>query len=98
VKNPEYSDTMYVDELVAPDTVNTMPEKTLEAVADHADVRGNTIEGTAAESQAVFDKLQAAGVDLADVFRHLEEDGVLKFEKSGEELLEATQAQLDAQK
>jgi transaldolase len=98
VKNPEYSDTMYVDELVAPDTVNTMPEKTLEAVADHADVRGNTIEGTAAESQAVFDKLQAAGVDLADVFRHLEEDGVLKFEKSWEELLEATQAQLDAQK
>jgi transaldolase len=98
VKNPDYSDTLYVTELVAPDTVNTMPEKTLEAVADHGRVRGDTIEGTAAESQAVFDNLAAVGVDLTDVFRHLEEDGVQKFEKSWEELLEATQAQLDAQK
>jgi transaldolase len=98
VKNPDYSDTLYVTELVAPDTVNTMPEKTLDAVADHGRVRGDTIEGTAAESQAVFDKLTAVGVDLTDVFRHLEDDGVQKFEKSWEELLEATQAQLDAQK
>jgi transaldolase len=98
VKNPDYSDTLYVTELVAPDTVNTMPEKTLDAVADHGRVRGDTIEGTAAESQAVFDELTAVGVDLTDVFRHLEEDGVQKFEKSWEELLEATQAQLDAQK
>jgi transaldolase len=98
VKNPDYSDTLYVTELVAPDTVNTMPEKTLDAVADHGRVHGDTIEGTAAESQAVFDKLAAAGIDLTDVFRHLEEDGVQKFEKSWEELLEATQGQLDAQK
>jgi transaldolase len=98
VKNPDYSDTLYVTELVAPDTVNTMPEKTLDAVADHGRVHGDTIEGTAAESQAVFDNLAAVGVDLTDVFRHLEEDGVQKFEKSWEELLEATQAQLDAQK
>lgn len=98
VKNPDYSDTLYVTELVAPDTVNTMPEKTLDAVADHGRVRGDTIAGTAAESQAVFDELTAVGVDLTDVFRHLEEDGVQKFEKSWEELLEATQAQLDAQK
>jgi transaldolase len=98
VKNPDYSDTLYVTELVAPDTVNTMPEKTLDAVADHGRVHGDTIEGTAAESQAVFDKLADVGVDLTDVFRHLEEDGVQKFEKSWEELLEATQAQLDAQK
>lgn len=98
VKNPEYSDTLYVTELVAPDTVNTMPEKTLEAVADHGKIRGNTISGTAAESQEVFDRLEAVGVDLADVFRHLEEDGVQKFEKSWEELLDATRAQLDAQK
>ena len=98
VKNPEYSDTLYVTELVAPDTVNTMPEKTLESVADHGRVRGNTIEGTASESQAVFDQLSAVGIDLSDVFRHLEEDGVAKFEKSWQELLEATQAQLDAQK
>lgn len=98
VKNPDYSDTLYVTELVAPDTVNTMPEKTLEAVADHGKVRGNTIEGTAAESQAVFDKLGAVGIDLPDVFRHLEVDGVDKFEKAWEELLAATQAQLDAKK
>ncbi len=98
VKNPDYSDTLYVTELVAPDTVNTMPEKTLEAVADHGKVRGNTIEGTAAESQAVFDKLEAVGIDLPDVFRHLEVDGVDKFEKAWEELLAATQAQLDAKK
>ena len=98
VKNPDYSDTLYVTELVAPDTVNTMPEKTLDAVADHGRVHGDTIEGAAAESQAVFDNLAAVGVDLTDVFGHLEEDGVQKFEKSWEELLEATQAQLDAQK
>ena len=98
VKNPDYSDTLYVTELVAPDTVNTMPEKTLEAVADHGRVHGNTIEGTAAESQAVFDALTKVGVDLADVFRFLEEDGVDKFEKSWQELLDATQGQLDAAK
>lgn len=98
VKNPEYSDTLYVTELVAPDTVNTMPEKTLEAVADHGRVIGNTIEGTTFESQAVFDKLEAVGIDLDDVFRHLEEDGVDKFEKAWQELLEATQTQLDAKK
>lgn len=98
VKNPDYPDTLYVTELVAPDTVNTMPEKTLEAVADHGHVHGNTIDGKAAESQRVFDELEAVGIDLTDVFRHLEEDGVDKFEKSWAELLDATQAQLDARK
>ncbi len=96
VKNPDYSDTLYVTELVGPDTVNTMPEKTLEAVADHGRVTGDTIEGTGAESQAVFDALTTVGIDLPDVFRHLEEDGVDKFEKSWQELLDATQGQLDA--
>ncbi|MCW1959296.1 MAG: transaldolase, partial [Mycobacterium sp.] len=98
VKNPDYSDTMYVTELVADHTVNTMPEKTLEAVADHGVVTGDTITNTIVESQGVFNKLQEIGIDLEDVFRHLEVDGVDKFEKSWEELLEATQAQLDAQK
>ncbi|MGV0850180.1 transaldolase [Mycolicibacterium phlei] len=98
VKNPEYSDTLYVTELVAPNTVNTMPEKTLDAVADHGVVTGDTVTGTAAESQEVFDKLAALGVDLPDVFRLLEEEGVEKFEKSWQELLEATQGQLDAAK
>jgi len=96
VKNPDYSDTLYVTELVAPDTVNTMPEKTLEAVADHGRVKGDTVSGTAAASQKVFDDLSAVGVDLPDVFRHLEDDGVDKFEKSWQELIDATQGQLDA--
>jgi transaldolase len=98
VKNPEYSDTLYVTELVAPHTVNTMPEKTLEAVADHGVVTGNTIAGTAAAAQETFDKLAAVGIDLVDVFKVLEDEGVDKFEQSWNELLEATQGQLDAAK
>jgi len=98
VKNPEYSDTLYVTELVAPNTVNTMPEKTLDAVADHGAITGDTVSGKAGEAQAVFDKLSAAGIDLPDVFRVLEDEGVEKFEKSWLELLDATQEQLDAAK
>lgn len=98
VKNPDYSDTLYVTELVAPNTVNTMPEKTLDAVADHGVVTGDTVSGTADAAQGVFDGLAEVGVDLDDVFKVLEEEGVEKFEKSWGELLEATQGQLDAAK
>src|ERR1700738_2167445 len=98
VKNPAYSDTMYVTELVAPNTVNTMPEKTLDAVADQGAIPGDTVTGKAGEAQAVFDKQSAAGIDLPDVFRVLEDEGVEKFEKSWLELLDATQEQLDAAK
>ena len=96
MKNPDYSDTLYVTELVGPNTVNTMPEKTLDAVADHGVVIGDTLSGTGPQSQAVFDNLETIGIDLSDVFRHLEDDGVDKFEKSWQELLDATQSQLDA--
>jgi transaldolase len=96
VKNPDYSDTLYVTELVAPNTVNTMPEKTIDAVADHGVITGDTVTGTVDESQALFDELSSVGIDLPDVFRLLEDEGVEKFEKSWLELLEATQAQLDA--
>jgi transaldolase len=96
VKNPDYSDTLYVTELVAANTVNTMPEKTMDAVADHGVVTGDTVTGTAEESQAVFDKLEAIGIDLTDVFLVLENEGVEKFEKSWQELIDATQEQLDA--
>ena len=96
VKNPEYSDTLYVTELVAPNTVNTMPEKTIDAVADHGVITGDTVTGTAGAAQETFDKLTAVGVDLPDVFKVLEEEGVEKFEKSWLELLEATRGQLDA--
>lgn len=98
VKNPDYSDTLYVTELVAPNTVNTMPEKTIQAVADHGVITGDTVTGTAEESQAVFDQLSSIGIDLPDVFRLLEDEGVEKFEKSWLELLEATQEQLNAAK
>jgi transaldolase len=98
VKNPDYSDTLYVTELVAPNTVNTMPEKTIEAVADHGVITGDTVTGKAGEAQAVFDKLTAVGIDLSDVFTVLEDEGVEKFEKAWLELLEATQEQLDAAK
>lgn len=96
VKNPDYSDTLYVTELVAKNTVNTMPEKTMDAVADHGEIKGDTISGTGGSSQMVFDRLASTGIDLTDVFLVLENEGVDKFEKSWGELLEATQGQLDA--
>ncbi|MGD1109748.1 MAG: transaldolase [Mycobacterium sp.] len=94
VKNPDYSDTLYVTELVAPHTVNTMPEKTIDAVADHGNVTGDTVSGTGAAAQEVFDKLSAVGVDLTDVFLVLENEGVEKFVESWTELLTETQKQL----
>ena len=68
-----------------------MPEKTIDAVADHGVITGDTVTGTAGAAQEVFDKLSAVGIDLPDVFRVLEDEGVEKFEKSWLELLEATQ-------
>ncbi len=96
VKNPDYPDTMYITELVAPNTVNTMPEKTIRAVADHGVITGDTITGRSAEAQELFDKLAAVGIDLGDVFLVLENEGVEKFEASWRELLDATKAELDA--
>ena len=96
VKNEEYSDTLYVTELVAPNTVNTMPEKTIDAVADHGVISGDTVSGRAGEAQEVFDKLDAVGIDLPDVFIVLENEGVEKFEDSWKELLKETQSQLDS--
>jgi transaldolase len=96
VKNPDYSDTLYVTELVAPNTVNTMPEATINAVADHGVITGDTITGTASAAQEVFDNLSSIGIDLPDVFVVLEDEGVEKFEASWKELLDATQAQLQS--
>lgn len=95
VKNPDYSETLYVGELVAADVVNTMPEKTLEAVARQGFVAADTITGTAAASQEIFDKLSEIGIDLVDVFEVLEVEGVAKFEKSWAELLETIRGKLD---
>lgn len=95
VKDPAYPDTMYVTELVAPGTVNTMPEKTLDAVADHGEITGNTIAGTYEESAKVLDELEELGISYSDVTAQLEREGVDKFEKSWEELLTGVQAELD---
>jgi transaldolase len=95
-KNPDYSDIMYVDQLIVNGVVNTMPENTLHAFADHGEVGGDTVSGTAGEAQQVFDDLSAAGIDVDDVFVTLENEGVEKFEKSWEELLESVDGQLRA--
>ncbi|MEU4443099.1 transaldolase [Actinosynnema sp. NPDC050801] len=98
VKDPNYSDTRYVDQLVVAGTVNTMPEKTLHAVADHGKIEGDTVTGRAAQAQEVFDGLVEVGIDLDDVFIALETEGVQKFEKSGAELLETVTGQLNQAK
>jgi transaldolase len=96
VKDPTYDDTMYVVELVAPDTVNTMPEATLDAVADHGEIRGNTIAGTYDEARKVIADLDALGIGYDDVIEVLEAEGVQKFEDSYAQLAESVRGQLDA--
>jgi transaldolase len=96
VKNPEYDDTRYVVDLVAPDTVNTMPEKTLDAVADHGVVRGDTVRGEYAHARAAFDALAAVGIDLADVVQTLEDEGVSKFEAAWGDLLDSLKQALQS--
>jgi transaldolase len=86
-KDPAFPDTMYVVELVAPDTVNTMPEATLRATADHGVLRGDTIHGTYDESRQVFEQLEALGISYEDVVAVLEDEGVQKFAASWNELL-----------
>jgi transaldolase len=95
-KNPDYPDTLYVTELVAPQTVNTMPEQTLEAVADHGEIRGDTVRGSYQAAQGVFDALARVGVDMDDVGRVLEEEGVEKFATSWVDLLGSVEAKLQA--
>ncbi len=94
-KDPAYRDTLYIEELVARGTVNTMPEKTLQAFAEHGEVRGDTIAGTYDESRKVLDAVEAAGVDMVDVFAVLEQEGVTKFIDAWEELMTTLQDQLD---
>ncbi|MPY98141.1 MAG: transaldolase [Actinophytocola sp.] len=94
VKNPEYSDTRYVDRLVTAGVVNTMPEPTLHAVADHAEIDGDTVVDGADAARKTFEKLATAGVDLDDAFRTLENEGVDKFVTSWHELLETVSGQL----
>ena len=93
-KDPSLPDTLYVTELVTDGVVNTMPEPTLQAFADHGELAGDTVRGTAADAQAVLDELAAIGVSYDDVVDTLEAEGVEKFEASWTELLETVQTEL----
>jgi len=88
VKDPAYPDTMYVEELIGADTVNTMPEETIDAYQDHGHPRARLSEGLA-QAHRVFSELAAAGVDYDDVTETLEREGVQKFSDSFRELLKA---------
>ncbi len=96
VKNPDYRDTMYVDDLVVAGTVNTMPEKTLEAVADHGDIQGDQVHPHYADARRVMDRLRDLGISYDDVIATLEKEGVDKFVDSWHELTETVRGQLDA--
>ncbi len=95
VKDPKYDDTQYVVELVAPGTVNTMPEGTLEAVFDHGNVRGDTITSAYEDAQGVLDRLEAAGIDYDEVVQALEDEGLEKFEQAWGQLIESVTEQLE---
>ena len=95
VKDPSYPDTMYVTELVVADTVNTMPEKTMEAFADHGEVRGDTVHGTYDDARDVIAALEREGVSYDDVVADLESEGVDKFDTSWAELLDTVSNELD---
>ncbi len=88
VKDPAFGDTMYVVDLVAADTVNTMPEGTIKATADHGKLIGDTIHGTYDASRQVFADLEKLGIGYDDVVGVLETEGVQKFEASWNELLD----------
>ncbi|NYJ74762.1 transaldolase [Allobranchiibius huperziae] len=96
VKDPAYKDTMYVVDLAVNDVVNTMPPKTLDAVADHAEVDGDQVTTHYADAKAMLDALEGVGVSYSDVVKVLEDEGVDKFEKSWAELLDSVQGELDA--
>ena len=94
-KNPDYPDTLYVDELIGPDTVNTLPDNTLEAFEDHGTL-ARTVDADLDGARAVMAGLAAVGVDIDDVTRQLEDEGVAAFEKSFDELLTALATKAEA--
>jgi transaldolase len=96
VKNPDYSDTMYVSELVVSNVVNTMPEKTMEAFADHGKVDGDQVTTMYDHAQQVMDDLRSVGIDYDDVIATLEQEGVDKFSKSWQELLDTVSEQMES--
>jgi transaldolase len=93
-KDPSFPDTMYVVDLLVADTVNTMPESTLRAMADHGELRGDMVHGTYDASRQVFADLEKLGISYDDVVQVLEDEGVAKFEASWNELLETIKTNL----
>jgi transaldolase len=96
VKNPDYDDTMYVVDLVVDNTVNTMPEKTLDAVADHGEIKGDQVHGHYDEAKELMEQLADAGIDYDDVIEVLIREGVEKFVGAWDELLETVRGSMDA--
>jgi transaldolase len=97
-KDKSYSDTRYVDQLVVHGVVNTMPEKTMEAVADHGEIKGDTVTGYGEQANETLELLTGVGVDIDDVYLTLEREGVEKFEASWQELLASVEDQLNKAK
>ena len=95
VKDPSFGDTMYVVELVVADTVNTMPEGTIKATADHGELIGDTVHGTYDASRKVFADLEELGIGYDDVTQVLEDEGVSKFEASWNELLDTIRTKME---
>jgi transaldolase len=93
-KDPSLPDTLYVVDLVAKDTVNTMPEATLKAMADHGVLKGDTVHGMYQEARDLFSQLEGLGISYDDVVQILEDEGVSKFEVSWNEMLETIRAEL----
>ena len=93
-KNKAYKDTIYVEELVGPDTVNTMPRELVEAVLDHGEIRGDTLLEDVEEASRILDAFEAAGIKYDDVVQTLESEGVEKFAKSFAELIEGLESKL----
>jgi transaldolase len=98
VKDPDLPDTLYVTELVVAGTVNTMPEKTLQAFADHGEVKGDQVSGRADEAREVLAAIEALGISYDDVVEVLETEGVDKFDKSWDELVATVEGALDEAK
>jgi transaldolase len=94
-KNPEYLDTLYVDNLIGPETVNTMPDTTLEQFEDHGRLE-RTVDADLPGAHAVIDQLTAVGIDMRDVTKTLEEEGVASFSKSFDELITSLETKADA--
>jgi transaldolase len=95
VKDPAYKDTLYVDELVVAGVVNTMPEATLDAEAEHGDPNSDTVHGTYDESRKVIADLEELGISYDEVVQLLEDEGVEKFDASWNELLDAMRTELE---